>query len=196
MCWCDSRNGFHISECCWGTVHGQPSAALLCHWSKETYGLVETFNFRPNEFKYMSVIAELEQSGLGAGLKCSQKQNKILGMSGWLTEFSAQLLDSTRACYSPLELWRLSIYNELSLMESPCVLVARSNMEVSPVTWYSGKRYPNILITVFPAFEVSFSSVCDHIQRQSGIHKMFDLIICTVGVYLFSGHFDCTAPNN
>ncbi|XP_027825486.2 ATP synthase mitochondrial F1 complex assembly factor 1 isoform X4 [Ovis aries] len=43
---------------------------------KETYGLVETFNFRPNEFKYMSVIAELEQSGLGAGLKCSQNQNK------------------------------------------------------------------------------------------------------------------------
>ncbi|XP_025218387.1 ATP synthase mitochondrial F1 complex assembly factor 1 isoform X3 [Theropithecus gelada] len=43
---------------------------------KETYGLVETFNLRPNEFKYMSVIAELEQSGLGAELKCSQNQNK------------------------------------------------------------------------------------------------------------------------
>ncbi|XP_007463998.1 PREDICTED: ATP synthase mitochondrial F1 complex assembly factor 1 isoform X2 [Lipotes vexillifer] len=43
---------------------------------KETYGLVETFNFRPNEFKYMSVIAELEQSGLGAELKCSQNQDK------------------------------------------------------------------------------------------------------------------------
>ncbi|XP_073936322.1 ATP synthase mitochondrial F1 complex assembly factor 1 isoform X6 [Castor canadensis] len=44
---------------------------------KETYGLVETFNLRPNEFKYMSVIAELEQSGLGAGLKCAQNQDKI-----------------------------------------------------------------------------------------------------------------------
>ncbi|XP_007944886.1 ATP synthase mitochondrial F1 complex assembly factor 1 [Orycteropus afer afer] len=43
---------------------------------KETYGLVETFNFRPNEFKYMSVIAELEQSGLGAELKCPQNQDK------------------------------------------------------------------------------------------------------------------------
>ncbi|XP_055258603.1 ATP synthase mitochondrial F1 complex assembly factor 1 isoform X3 [Moschus berezovskii] len=43
---------------------------------KETYALVETFNFRPNEFKYMSVIAELEQSGLGTELKCSQNQNK------------------------------------------------------------------------------------------------------------------------
>ncbi|XP_019483553.1 PREDICTED: ATP synthase mitochondrial F1 complex assembly factor 1 isoform X2 [Hipposideros armiger] len=43
---------------------------------KETYGLVETFNFRPNEFKYMSVIAELEQSGLGAELKCVQNQDK------------------------------------------------------------------------------------------------------------------------
>uniref|UniRef100_A0A8C0HVW5 ATP synthase mitochondrial F1 complex assembly factor 1 n=1 Tax=Balaenoptera musculus TaxID=9771 RepID=A0A8C0HVW5_BALMU len=43
---------------------------------RETYGLVETFNFRPNEFKYMSVIAELEQSGLGAELKCSQNQDK------------------------------------------------------------------------------------------------------------------------
>uniref|UniRef100_A0A8C6C655 ATP synthase mitochondrial F1 complex assembly factor 1 n=1 Tax=Monodon monoceros TaxID=40151 RepID=A0A8C6C655_MONMO len=43
---------------------------------KETYGLVETFNFRPDEFKYMSVIAELEQSGLGAELKCSQNQDK------------------------------------------------------------------------------------------------------------------------
>uniref|UniRef100_A0A671DLK4 ATP synthase mitochondrial F1 complex assembly factor 1 n=1 Tax=Rhinolophus ferrumequinum TaxID=59479 RepID=A0A671DLK4_RHIFE len=44
---------------------------------KETYGLVETFNFRPNEFKYMSVIAELEQSGLGAELKFVQDQDKI-----------------------------------------------------------------------------------------------------------------------
>uniref|UniRef100_A0A8C3YH34 ATP synthase mitochondrial F1 complex assembly factor 1 n=1 Tax=Catagonus wagneri TaxID=51154 RepID=A0A8C3YH34_9CETA len=43
---------------------------------KETYGLVETFNFRPNEFKYMSVIAELEQSGLGAELKCAKTQDK------------------------------------------------------------------------------------------------------------------------
>ncbi|XP_036303938.1 ATP synthase mitochondrial F1 complex assembly factor 1 isoform X2 [Pipistrellus kuhlii] len=43
---------------------------------KETYGLVETFNFRPNDFKYMSVIAELEQSGLGAELKCVQNQEK------------------------------------------------------------------------------------------------------------------------
>ncbi|KAM6220034.1 ATP synthase mitochondrial F1 complex assembly factor 1 [Rhynchocyon petersi] len=43
---------------------------------KETYGLVETFNLRPNEFKYMSVIAELEQSGLGAELKCAQNLDK------------------------------------------------------------------------------------------------------------------------
>ncbi|XP_011365950.1 ATP synthase mitochondrial F1 complex assembly factor 1 isoform X1 [Pteropus vampyrus] len=43
---------------------------------KETYELVETFNFRPNEFKYMSVIAELEQSGLGVELKCAQKHDK------------------------------------------------------------------------------------------------------------------------
>ncbi|XP_008826749.1 ATP synthase mitochondrial F1 complex assembly factor 1 [Nannospalax galili] len=43
---------------------------------KEVYGLVETFNFRPNEFKYMSVIAELEQSGLGTELKCAQNQDK------------------------------------------------------------------------------------------------------------------------
>ncbi|XP_004371834.1 ATP synthase mitochondrial F1 complex assembly factor 1 [Trichechus manatus latirostris] len=43
---------------------------------KETYGLVETFNLRPNEFKYMSVIAELEQSGLGAELKCVRNQEK------------------------------------------------------------------------------------------------------------------------
>ncbi|XP_037763844.1 ATP synthase mitochondrial F1 complex assembly factor 1 [Chelonia mydas] len=35
----------------------------------ETYGLVETFNHRPNEFKYMAVIAELEQSGLGRELR-------------------------------------------------------------------------------------------------------------------------------
>lgn len=43
---------------------------------KEVYGLVETFNFRPNEFKYMSVIAELEQSGLGTELKFAQDQDK------------------------------------------------------------------------------------------------------------------------
>ncbi|XP_077005877.1 ATP synthase mitochondrial F1 complex assembly factor 1 isoform X2 [Tamandua tetradactyla] len=43
---------------------------------KETYELVETFNLRPNEFKYMSVIAELEQSGLGSELKCARNQDK------------------------------------------------------------------------------------------------------------------------
>ncbi|XP_070816865.1 ATP synthase mitochondrial F1 complex assembly factor 1 [Chaetodon auriga] len=32
---------------------------------QETYRLVETFNHHPTEFKHMSVIAELEQSGLG-----------------------------------------------------------------------------------------------------------------------------------
>nr|XP_006111512.1 ATP synthase mitochondrial F1 complex assembly factor 1 [Pelodiscus sinensis] len=35
----------------------------------ETYRLVETFNHRPNEFKYMAVITELEQSGLGRELR-------------------------------------------------------------------------------------------------------------------------------
>ncbi|KAI1236808.1 hypothetical protein IHE44_0015062 [Lamprotornis superbus] len=38
----------------------------------ETYGLVETFNHRSSEFKYMSVIAELEQSGLGKELRPGQ----------------------------------------------------------------------------------------------------------------------------
>ncbi|XP_075342101.1 ATP synthase mitochondrial F1 complex assembly factor 1 isoform X2 [Odontesthes bonariensis] len=33
---------------------------------QETYRLVETFNHHPAEFKHMSVIAELEQSGLGS----------------------------------------------------------------------------------------------------------------------------------
>ncbi|XP_043941754.1 ATP synthase mitochondrial F1 complex assembly factor 1 isoform X2 [Protopterus annectens] len=32
----------------------------------ETFGLVETFNHKPDKFKHMSVIAELEHSGLGA----------------------------------------------------------------------------------------------------------------------------------
>ncbi|XP_030290085.1 ATP synthase mitochondrial F1 complex assembly factor 1 isoform X1 [Sparus aurata] len=32
---------------------------------QETYRLVETFNHHPTDFKHMSVIAELEQSGLG-----------------------------------------------------------------------------------------------------------------------------------
>ncbi|KAI5626525.1 ATP synthase mitochondrial F1 complex assembly factor 1 [Silurus asotus] len=32
---------------------------------QETFQLVETFNHRPAEFKHMSVIAELEQSGIG-----------------------------------------------------------------------------------------------------------------------------------
>ncbi|XP_035509865.1 ATP synthase mitochondrial F1 complex assembly factor 1 [Morone saxatilis] len=35
---------------------------------QETYRLVETFNHSPAEFKHMSVIAELEQSGLGTGV--------------------------------------------------------------------------------------------------------------------------------
>ncbi|NXO26415.1 ATPF1 factor, partial [Cisticola juncidis] len=42
----------------------------------ETYGLVETFNHRPSEFKYMSVIAELEQSGLGRELTPGQASDK------------------------------------------------------------------------------------------------------------------------
>ncbi|XP_043985810.1 ATP synthase mitochondrial F1 complex assembly factor 1 [Gambusia affinis] len=33
---------------------------------QETYRLVETFNHQPEDFKHMSVIAELEQSGLGS----------------------------------------------------------------------------------------------------------------------------------
>lgn len=33
---------------------------------QETYRLVETFNHHPADFKHMSVIAELEQSGLGS----------------------------------------------------------------------------------------------------------------------------------
>ncbi|XP_051978114.1 ATP synthase mitochondrial F1 complex assembly factor 1-like [Xyrauchen texanus] len=34
----------------------------------ETFRLVETFNHKPAEFKHMSVIAELEQSGIGSGV--------------------------------------------------------------------------------------------------------------------------------
>ncbi|XP_066480318.1 ATP synthase mitochondrial F1 complex assembly factor 1 [Tiliqua scincoides] len=40
---------------------------------QETYGLVEMFNHRPDEFKYMSVIAELEQSRLGDELRSQQQ---------------------------------------------------------------------------------------------------------------------------
>uniref|UniRef100_A0A3B1K1P4 ATP synthase mitochondrial F1 complex assembly factor 1 n=1 Tax=Astyanax mexicanus TaxID=7994 RepID=A0A3B1K1P4_ASTMX len=35
----------------------------------ETFQLVEAFNHRPTDFKHMSVIAELEQSGIGLGAK-------------------------------------------------------------------------------------------------------------------------------
>ncbi|NXX19816.1 ATPF1 factor, partial [Podargus strigoides] len=42
----------------------------------ETYELVETFNHRSSEFKYMSVIAELEQSGLGRELRPGQVYDK------------------------------------------------------------------------------------------------------------------------
>ncbi|KAM7387787.1 hypothetical protein PAMP_024001 [Pampus punctatissimus] len=35
---------------------------------QETYRLVETFNHQPADFKHMSVIAELEQSGLGTAV--------------------------------------------------------------------------------------------------------------------------------
>ncbi|XP_057286698.1 ATP synthase mitochondrial F1 complex assembly factor 1 isoform X3 [Pezoporus wallicus] len=42
----------------------------------ETYELVETFNHRSSEFKYMSVIAELEQSGLGRELRPGQISDK------------------------------------------------------------------------------------------------------------------------
>ncbi|KFP26521.1 ATP synthase mitochondrial F1 complex assembly factor 1, partial [Colius striatus] len=42
----------------------------------QTYELVETFNHRSSEFKYMSVIAELEQSGLGRELRPGQGSDK------------------------------------------------------------------------------------------------------------------------
>ncbi|KFO91868.1 ATP synthase mitochondrial F1 complex assembly factor 1, partial [Buceros rhinoceros silvestris] len=42
----------------------------------ETYELVETFNHRSSDFKYMSVIAELEQSGLGRELRPGQLSDK------------------------------------------------------------------------------------------------------------------------
>lgn len=35
---------------------------------QRTFGLVETFNHRPADFKHASVIAELEQSGVGPAL--------------------------------------------------------------------------------------------------------------------------------
>lgn len=102
-------------------------------------------------------------------------------------------LDSPESTY-PLNSRRLSIYNEPSLRSRPARLFARSNVEVSPVTWYSGTKIPKHSDNLSPdILEVSFSSVWGHIQRQSGIHKMVDLILCTVGAYLFSGHFACTA---
>ena len=42
---------------------------------EETYRLVDIFNFRPNDFKCLSPHS-LEQSWLGAELKCSQNQDK------------------------------------------------------------------------------------------------------------------------
>ncbi|NXG21133.1 ATPF1 factor, partial [Grallaria varia] len=42
----------------------------------QTYELVETFNHRSSDFKYMSVIAELEQSGLGRELRPGQVSDK------------------------------------------------------------------------------------------------------------------------
>ncbi|XP_060087758.1 ATP synthase mitochondrial F1 complex assembly factor 1 [Heteronotia binoei] len=39
---------------------------------QETYNLVETFNHQPDQFKYMSVITELEQSRLGQELRPQQ----------------------------------------------------------------------------------------------------------------------------
>uniref|UniRef100_A0A8D2QA75 ATP synthase mitochondrial F1 complex assembly factor 1 n=1 Tax=Zonotrichia albicollis TaxID=44394 RepID=A0A8D2QA75_ZONAL len=42
----------------------------------DTYGLVETFNHRSSDFKYMAVIAELEQSGLGRELRPGQASDK------------------------------------------------------------------------------------------------------------------------
>lgn len=36
---------------------------------QETYWLVESFNHKPNEFKYMSVISELEQNRIGQELR-------------------------------------------------------------------------------------------------------------------------------
>ncbi|NXL95813.1 ATPF1 factor, partial [Alectura lathami] len=42
----------------------------------ETYELVETFNHRSSEFKYMSVIAELEQNGLGKALRPARVSDK------------------------------------------------------------------------------------------------------------------------
>uniref|UniRef100_A0A0E9X694 ATP synthase mitochondrial F1 complex assembly factor 1 n=1 Tax=Anguilla anguilla TaxID=7936 RepID=A0A0E9X694_ANGAN len=40
----------------------------------ETFQLVETFNHKPADFKHMSVIAELEQSGIGPGVSPAQSQ--------------------------------------------------------------------------------------------------------------------------
>lgn len=39
---------------------------------QETYSLLETFNHQPDQFKYMSVITELEQSRLGEELRPQQ----------------------------------------------------------------------------------------------------------------------------
>ncbi|XP_053549496.1 ATP synthase mitochondrial F1 complex assembly factor 1 [Bombina bombina] len=42
----------------------------------ESFGLVETFNHKPDEFKYMSVVAFLEKNGLGKSIVHLQGKNK------------------------------------------------------------------------------------------------------------------------
>ncbi|XP_030061774.1 ATP synthase mitochondrial F1 complex assembly factor 1 [Microcaecilia unicolor] len=42
----------------------------------ETYRLVEMFNHSPDEFKYMMVISEMEQSGLGKQLRLSHESTR------------------------------------------------------------------------------------------------------------------------
>ncbi|KAM4722651.1 ATP synthase mitochondrial F1 complex assembly factor 1 [Rhinophrynus dorsalis] len=42
----------------------------------DAFGLVEMFNFKPAEFKYMSVVSSLEQSGLGKSLLNTEEKNK------------------------------------------------------------------------------------------------------------------------
>lgn len=58
---------------CFQTVHEAQCLAnqvqlFYASQRHETFQLVETFNHRPTEFKHMSVIAELEQSGIGQGV--------------------------------------------------------------------------------------------------------------------------------
>lgn len=90
---------------------------------------------------------------------------------------------------------KLSIYNEKSLVSCPVCLLQEATWRWALLLDIQEWRYPNILIIIFKHTWSFLFKCLRSKQTQPSIHKMVDLIVLSVIMHLYSGHFDYIAPS-